>query len=60
MATRKSNKSPSRNKKPRRKSSKKAACKCPSGWKTQGIMCKKGKKRKRSSCAAAPFKKRGS
>lgn len=46
------------NKKPRRKSGKKAECKCPSGWKTQGIMCRKGRKLKRSSCAAKPPKKK--
>jgi len=43
------------NKKPskaRRKSAK--ACTCPKGWKSLGIMCKKGKAYKRSACAASP------
>lgn len=34
----------------KRKSSTK--CACPSGWTAKGIMCKKGRKMKRSSCAA--------
>jgi len=28
------------------------SCACPAGWKSKGIMCAKGRKMKRSSCAA--------
>lgn len=43
-------------KKKRRKSSK--SCGCPSGWKAQGIMCKKGRQMMRSSCAATLGKRK--
>lgn len=37
----------------------KSSCACPEGWKTVGIMCKRGRTMKRSSCAATLGKRRG-
>jgi hypothetical protein len=39
------------NRKRSRKAGKKSTCSCPSGWTRKGIICQKGRTKKRASCA---------